>query len=203
MKVTHRQPIELWYDVANYTHLDYPPLSAYLHYGMSYVYRYIDERSLLALPLYGYGELTPLIMKGLRVSILALSVLTYYPPVIYVVFTRFRKYSKIHRVVVLLLLLNFPTYALVEFANTQANSPHLGLLILALHFLLDEHLILTTITFSLSLTCKHIGGPLVFPIAVYMLAKCWERNSRTVKTVPHSVTSIDDGTSPLDRGGLL
>ena len=183
MQVTHRLPIDQWYDTPEYTHLDYPPLAAYLHYAMGYLFRYIDNDILFKAPIFGKGDVPDRIKYPVRATILALDVVCYYPIVLYVVLKRFKDYSKFHKVAAMLLLLNFPTYAFIEHTNTQANAPHLGLLLLSLHFLLNDRLLLTTICFTISICIKHILGPFVFPMAVYILAKTWHKHSKGVESV--------------------
>ena len=183
MKVTHRQPIEKWYNTGEFTHLDYPALIAYQHYFMGFIFQQFDKQGFFNEALYGYGIVTPRNKMGMRVSILVLNVVMYYPMVLYAVLKSLRNFSKLHQVAVILLLLNYPTFAYVEFTNTMVNGPHIGFLLLAVHFALSEQLIWATIAFTLTLLCKHAVGPFVFPIAVYMMALTWAKHAKTVKSV--------------------
>ena len=158
--------MEEWYDTAEITHIDYPLLASYIHYLMGFVYRLVDKPGLFNEPLYGDGIVQPRFLLGVRLSILAHNLLSYYPVVVYVVLKRFKEYSKPFQAAVVLMFLNFPMYAMIEFSNTQANGFHLALFLLSLDSALDDRFILTTVYFTISIAATHASGPYVFPIAV-------------------------------------
>lgn len=184
MKITHMLPMDQWYDTAEYTHLDYPPLAAYLHYIMGFFVKMIDPISFNKGPYYKIMDPVPPMTKfAIRLIIIIVDLLTYYPAVIFVVLNYMAKARKSYKVITLLMYFNMPMYAVIEYRNTQINSPHMALLLLALYFTMEHKIEFATFLFSLSLAYKHYPAPYVLPIASYMIWIIYEKICSTKKSV--------------------
>ncbi len=175
MKVTHRRPVKDWYIDRAYMNIDYPVFAGYIHYLMAYVYKFYDPEGFRNQVTVGDIKIyKPEIKLGVKRAVLALNVLTYYPIVIAVVLLHFRKgFTRVFKLATIFCLAAFPAHAYNEFVNTQANGPHLGLLLLCFYCLAHDHFSFATICFTLSFTYKHNIGPLVFPIGLYILSREW------------------------------
>ncbi len=174
LKITHRQPIEYWYDNNEFTHLDYPPLAAYFHYFLSFIYVYLNPNEFYHLHLTGYERLGPNKKSAVRQAVLAADVVTYYPVVIYVVLANLKELRKIHKLCIMLIFLNMPMFAYIEHANTQVNGPHLAFILLCLHFMINDRFVAATVCFTLGITYKHACAPMVVPIVLYVVARAWK-----------------------------
>ncbi len=181
MRITNRLPMAQWYDDNKYTHLDYPVLAGYFHYYMAYVYRYFDPIGFFTSNIKGIGVEKPELKRGGRMAIMALNMVTYFPTVSYVVLSHFKAYSRVFKMSTLFFLLVFPMYAYIEFSSAQANGPHLSFLVLSIYCLATDRLRRATVFFTLSLCYKHVVGPLVVPIAVYIIAREWHLVRLTYK----------------------
>ncbi len=174
MKTTNHYPIHEWYDNNNYTHLDYPPLAGYTHYYMAAIYKHYDLQGFESQARFGGVEKTPPVKLAMRRSILFTNLVSYFPVVIFMVMQHMKAFSRFVRMATILLFLVFPAYAFIEFTNTQVNGPHLALLLLCIHCLITGKLLKATFFFTLSACYKHVVGPFVFPVGVFILAKEWQ-----------------------------
>ncbi len=173
MRITNRLPIEQWYDNNEFTHLDYPVLAGYIHYYMAAIYKYYDPVGFMTQQVRGFAQEKPEVKEGVRMSILLLNLVSYFPAVAGVVLLLFKGRSRLFKMSTIFFLLVFPTYAYIEFSNTQANAPHLAFVILCTYFLVTDRLPWATFFFTLALSYKQVVGPFVMPIAVYIMAREW------------------------------
>ncbi len=187
MRITNRLPLDQWYDDNRYTHLDYPVLAGYIHYYMGAIYAYYDPVGFATQETAGIGQETPELKLGVRMAILALNIFTYFPTAAAVVLLLFKGYSRIFKMSTLFFILVFPMYAYIEFSSTQANAPHLAFLLLCVYFLATDQLKRATLCFTLSLSYKHVVGPLVFPVAIFIAAREWMLQRRKSQGLAKSI----------------
>ena len=93
MKLTHRLPIENWYDYDKYTKLDYPPMAGYVHYVMGMILKKLEPQVMNEAPLYSTDYLTYFQKTEVRAIIILVTCLTYYPAIIIFVSWIFSKYN--------------------------------------------------------------------------------------------------------------
>jgi hypothetical protein len=137
---------------------------------MGFVYKLIDPEHFYQGELYGIITVIPSISKfAMRVVIILMDLLTYYPAVILIVLDYMSTARKSIKIMTIFMFLNFPMYAVVEYRNTQINSPHMAFLLLTLYFTWKHKLEIATACFALCIAYKHYPGPYVLPIAAYML----------------------------------
>ena len=191
MKVSVRRDFDNWYVDNNYTQLDYPVVAGYVHYIMSFVYRFYDSAGFYEQSVIGVLQINPLVKMAARRAILSVNILFYYPTVIAVVLLNYGGSKRIVKYGTMLLLMTFPSYFFVENTYTQVNGPHLAFLLWCFHFVLNDRPYLSTIAFTLSFSAKQVSGPVVFPIAVYILAREWQRLSVAIRSVWSSLSFND------------
>ena len=171
MKITRRLPIEEWYNYNSHFRLDYPAIQAYFHYFMSFIAAAIDPYSMDFLPLNYKTPINTNLKYTIRISILWLMVIIYYPSVIFCVTKILKKESNVVKLFTIALFFTMPIYAQIEHMNTQANSPTLGFLLWTIYFLLNGNNSLCAFFFALSILSKQITIPTVVPIGLSVLAR--------------------------------
>ncbi len=206
MKITHRLPISEWFDNNGHNHFDYPHVAAYFHYLMAFVVKLFDPETFNNSPMYPDITLNTNVKYGVRISILLCDVVTYYPAVILTVLSYMGEKQRVsYKLLTVLLFLTMPMYAYIEFANTQANGPHLAFLLLTLHFTGNGRFVVAAVCFTLSLCYKHFVAPYLLPIAIYMLIKIWreskeksqDRCSQVARTVMECIKLALTGIATL------
>jgi len=170
MKITHRLPINNWYDHTGDFMLDYPPLEAYIHYCMGIIYNLIDPYTLRETPLHYDVPVTRQVKYALRIPVIIVSLVFYYPAVIFVITHLFKEYKNYIKFLLIAVLLNMPIFTQIEHMNTQVNAPSLGFLLWSLYFLVQNHYSLCAFFFTLSVFCKQITLPSIVPITFYILS---------------------------------
>ena len=152
---------------------------------MAPVYKYYDPEGFLNQPVYNKVTDVPVIRVAVRRSILAANLLTYLPAVVILVLLNSRKQSKLLKYSTMLAFLIFPAYAFIEYACVQANGPHLMLLLLSMHFVVNDKPFFATFCFTLCCFYKHVAIQLVFPIAIFIMARYWNKLTIAGYSVTH------------------
>ncbi len=183
MKITHRLPVKDWYDNNAHNHLDYPHLAGYLHYLMGFVVRLFDPDSFYNTPMYDDVPVTFGIKYGIRLVVVLINLIFYYPAAINMTLFTQRTERLSHKLVVLFLMLNMPMYSYIEFGSTQVNGPHLGLLLWSLYLAMQTRFCASTVCFTLSMSYKHFNGPFVIPIASYIIVLLWRKHAPASRSV--------------------
>lgn len=170
MKLTHRLPIENWYDYDKYTKLDYPPMAGYVHYVMGMILKKLEPQVMNEAPLYSTDYLTYFQKTEVRAIIILVTCLTYYPAIIIFVSWIFSKYNMELRLYIIASLITMPMFVQMEYINIQVNSPTFGFLILSMAFALKEYKYLAAIFGIISIWFKQISMMGVIPVGIYVIA---------------------------------
>eukprot|EP00831_Metopus_contortus_P037938 TRINITY_DN29878_c0_g1_i4.p1 TRINITY_DN29878_c0_g1~~TRINITY_DN29878_c0_g1_i4.p1 ORF type:complete len:310 (-),score=35.16 TRINITY_DN29878_c0_g1_i4:25-954(-) len=176
MKITHRLPLCHWYTHEGHFQLDYPPFEAYVHYAMGFLFKLFDSDAFLLTPMNSSIPVTASVKYGVRIAIIVVSLLFYYPAVIYFVRWYYQKANV--RLYLIAILLNMPLFVQIEFMNTQVNSPSLGCLIWSLYFAMTQKYSWCASFFVLSCLAKQITVPCVLPIGFFILSNLYHDGVR-------------------------
>jgi len=182
MRITHRLSLKNWYDHDGDYKLDYPPLEAYIHYLMGFIYKLVDPYTLDNTALHTYNEPIWKIKYGVRIPILIQAVIFYYPAVIYFVTNYYKSHANSIKLLLIAALLNMPLFTQIEHMNTQVNAPTLGFLIWSIYFMLKDKYSLCAFFFTLSVMCKQITLPSLFPIAFYIVGGLYKDACEKLKS---------------------
>ena len=124
MKIRHVYPSHQWYYNSGPWCPDYPMVSLYFHYFSGFLYEYFypgntpNENFSLA------DIVSDSKKYSIRVTILILTYIVYYPSAIWVVTKIIDKKKTAFRFILIMLLLNNPILMLTEYMMVQINTPH-------------------------------------------------------------------------------
>ena len=169
MRITHRKPMSEWYDNPDYTHLDYPPLAAYVHYLLGMIVQKFDPKYFFESPITGFLELTGMAKLGLRVAVVLANTLTYNICLIYVILEYYKDKKTSLKMFMIILFQFFTYYAPIDFGDCQINGMHYALLLLALHKMTQHNFSLATFFLTLSALYKHTAVIYSLPMGVYII----------------------------------
>ncbi len=130
MRRSHTLPMNQWYDLQGSCPLDYPPLAAYLHYIAGWVARVFDPTLFSRYRVDQYPQMSIGYKWILRVTIIIVTVIFYYPPAIYVASKVYEKARNSTKLLVISLFLNMPVLLHIDYLNVQINALHIGIIII-------------------------------------------------------------------------
>jgi len=180
MRITRRVPLKNWYDSPIYTHLDYPPLAAYVHWLLSFIIKpfdpkYFDNSDLCVSMSLPRQDLTREAFLGLRFTVFIANTLTYNIALPYVICSYYKAYRPAFKLFMIALFL-FPTYYLmIDFGDTQINGLHYSFVILGLLEITRENFGWATFYWTLGALYKHITLLYALPIVIYILYKTYQK----------------------------
>ncbi len=175
LKLTHRKPVADWYDDTEDTYMNFPQLTAYTHYLMGFLVRYMYPKDFNTSNVYGDGDSTETAKWGVRCAFLVVTVLLYYPTVILVVLRILEKSKRSCKLMVIAIFLVMPSFAYVEFGSTQENSGQFGCLLLAFYFFHKENLYLGTVFYTLALFYKQVLVMFLPVTIAFILGNIWQK----------------------------
>jgi len=188
MRITRRVPLKDWYDNAIYTHLDYPPLAAYIHWLLSFIARgydtaFFDNSNICTHYNEPHQEFTPEAFHGLRLAVFVANTLTYNIALPYVICSYYKAYRPLFKLI-MIILFQFPTYySLIDFGDCQINGPHYAFLILGLLEITRENFGWATLYWTLSSLYKQFTLLLAVPLAIYIVYKTYEKYNTESNTL--------------------
>jgi len=179
MRITHRMPINQWYDNSQYTHLDYPPLAAYVHYLLSYIASLGDTKYFFNTPVSinegtPFTELSVGAKLGLRLSTFIANTLTYNITLAYVVCAFYKGYKASFKLYAIFLFQFLTYYSMVDFGDCQINGPHYALVLLAFYNICARNFKWSTFFLSMSVLYKHSTITSAVPFAMYIIHESWQ-----------------------------
>ncbi len=183
MKMTHRIPLQDWYDNIEYTHLDYPPLAAYMHYLLGYLMRYIVGPRFMTTGIYNSFEFTATEKWGMRLTVFLCNSLTYNTALIFIVCNYWRALTTSRKLLIIFMYQFLTYYFLIDFMPTQINGPHFALLLLSLYSGICHHFKTCTVLFTLATLFKHSSAMYAIPIGIYIACVLWRQLGETKNSV--------------------
>lgn len=166
MAVTNQLPLEQWYTnstISNisYWPMDYPPLCAEMHYIMSTSIQWLEPK---ALNVSGFAE--PRYIFLMRTWVIVWEYLIFVPAAIYFLKVTTQKVTPWG----LFLITCIPSTLIVDNVHFQFNQVMHGLVLWAIAFILDGHIVLATIAMVLSINFKQMSLYFSLPFGVFALA---------------------------------
>lgn len=160
MAITTSIPLSQWYfpteeNDLQYWGLDYPPLTAYHSFLCGKLSRWYEPASMELSTSRGYETVSH--KHFMRGMVIVADLLLLIPAIWYTVSVFYRRESLNRRLIAFVALVGQPGLLLIDHGHFQFNGISLGLAVLAIGLILDQHDILASIAFSLSLNYKQMS----------------------------------------------
>ncbi|CAH0479787.1 unnamed protein product [Peronospora belbahrii] len=193
MEITINLPISHWYfnTTSNdllYWGLDYPPLTAYVSYIFGCVANVIEPSMVELTSSRGYESATSRVF--MRTSVLLCDIILFMPAIYYMARSIYGSEKWTQRTAFLLLILLQPAVLLIDHGHFQYNNVCLGFAALGVALILQNHELLGSICYCLSLNFKQMALYYAPAFGVYLLARCLYRELCILHLVKLSVVVI-------------
>ncbi|XP_037898257.1 probable dolichyl pyrophosphate Man9GlcNAc2 alpha-1,3-glucosyltransferase isoform X3 [Glossina fuscipes] len=164
-----------------YWGLDYPPLTAYHSYVNAYIASKINSSFVDLKTSHGFeSERHKTFMRS---TVLAADTLIYLPACILVASFIDKVFKQNIFLQLCVLFVTYPGLILIDNGHFQYNNISLGLLLLAVYFILTDSNNLAALSFSLALNYKQMELYHAFPFFTYLLRSCLVENCFSRKLI--------------------
>uniref|UniRef100_A0A1B0GAM7 Alpha-1,3-glucosyltransferase n=1 Tax=Glossina morsitans morsitans TaxID=37546 RepID=A0A1B0GAM7_GLOMM len=178
-EITYNFPPRGWYKNSSnndleYWGLDYPPLTAYHSYVNAYIASKINSSYIDLKTSHGFeSERHKTFMRS---TVLAADVLIFLPACILVASFIDKVFKQNIFLQLCVLFITYPGLILIDNGHFQYNNISLGLLLLAVYFILNDSNNLAAFSFSLALNYKQMELYHALPFFTYLLQSCLVEN---------------------------
>lgn len=142
---------------------------------MGFVFKFLDKKDLFATRVYTYTDMTPEIKRSMRLTILLFNAILYYPTVIFIVKKTFPTMKQSFKLLLMILLLNIPTYAISEHSFAHLNTLSFSLLLWTLYFIMNEWVFFGSLCYTLLVCTANRTAVFGILFIAYILVFSWKK----------------------------
>ena len=185
MNITSTYPIQLWYTVSeNHWKLDYPPVCAYLHLGMSYAVKYFHPAALQS---ESYEDAS--LKYIMRAVVIVLDLLVYFPSVIMLCKLYFKGNTE-KQLGSIFLGLNIPSLVLIDHGHFHFNSVMIGLSLWAFYFIETNNIGLAILFYALSVNFKQMSIYYGMPLLMQAVKVIYDQSCKEKSKISYLIKRL-------------